>query len=53
MNLAWCGYAAFVLGLLHAAASVYWGLGGTAALHTVGGWHAETGHSGLREKPGN
>ncbi|WP_130796300.1 DUF3995 domain-containing protein [Streptomyces otsuchiensis] len=36
-DLAWCGYAAFVLGLLHAAASLYWGLGGTAALHTIGG----------------
>jgi hypothetical protein len=33
----WYGYAAFVLGMLHALISVYWVAGGTAGLDTVGG----------------
>ncbi|GAA2107972.1 DUF3995 domain-containing protein [Actinomadura alba] len=36
-RLAWCGHAAFVLGLLYALVSAYWAAGGTAGLDTLGG----------------
>jgi hypothetical protein len=35
----------FVLGLLAAGVSVYWGLGGTALLNTVGGSLGQAGHA--------
>jgi hypothetical protein len=35
--LVWSGYAAFAWGLLFAAISFYWGLGGTLGLDTLGG----------------
>lgn len=33
----WCGRAAFGLGLLYALVSVYWAVGGTVGLDTLGG----------------
>ncbi|UGQ11549.1 DUF3995 domain-containing protein [Yinghuangia sp. ASG 101] len=33
----WCGRAAFLLGLLYALVSAYWGSGGTVGLDTIGG----------------
>lgn len=38
--------AGMVVGLLYAAVSVYWGLGGTALLDTVGGWLEQGGRTG-------
>lgn len=40
-RIEWPGYAALLLGLLYAAVSVYWALGGEAGLATVGGAIAE------------
>ena len=34
---AWAGYGAFLVGLAYALVSVYWGLGGTAGVDTLGG----------------
>jgi hypothetical protein len=34
---AWAGYAAFVVGLLYTLVSLYWAVGGTALLDTLGG----------------
>lgn len=39
-------WAAMILGLLYAAVSVYWGLGGTALLDTVGGSLERGGRAG-------
>ncbi|MFZ0088917.1 MAG: DUF3995 domain-containing protein [Solirubrobacteraceae bacterium] len=39
-------HIAFALGVLYAAVSVYWGLGGTWLLDTVGGSLARRGHAG-------
>lgn len=36
-RIAWAGYAACALALLHAAVSFYWASGGTAGISTVGG----------------
>jgi len=38
--------AGMLLGLLYAALSVYWGLGGTTLLDTVGGWLERGGRAG-------
>jgi Protein of unknown function (DUF3995) len=34
---AWAGYAAFAVGLLYTLVSLYWAIGGTALLDTLGG----------------
>jgi hypothetical protein len=41
----WAARAAFVVGALYAAVSVYWGLGGTWLLDTVGGSLARLGRA--------
>jgi hypothetical protein len=42
----WAARAAFVVGLLYAAVSVYWGVGGTWLVDTVGGSLARRGRAG-------
>jgi hypothetical protein len=42
-SASWAAWGAFTIGLLYAAVSVYWGLGGTWLLDTVGGSLAKLG----------
>lgn len=44
-SLRWAGYAAFVLGIVSTAISLYWALGGTLGLDTIGGEIEEAGRS--------
>ena len=44
-SLRWAGYAAFFLAAVSAAISLYWTLGGTLGLDTIGGEIEEAGRA--------